>query len=193
MSKRINFNPLSGKFDYTESLTTVATVDTKANILALSPSATQVAFASDTKEFLLWDGTSWQIASLKLSEESESPDMGSAQDNDKLGYSATFITDKNLHNVTLYGNVRAENGAIRVDTTQTPNRFQVYLRDKWNTYYDDFTTEYDDLRHTPLEKQIYVWRGDSVKVGLNGRSVIQEYQVSMGAFPPPKVISGGTF
>lgn len=187
------FNPFTGKMDAVNPAVTVATVDTKANILALSPSNPQVAFASDTSELFLWDSTNWQIASLKLSVELENPDMGSAQDSDKLGYSATFITDKDLYNITLYGNVRPENGAIRVDTTQTPNRFQVYLRDKWNTYYDDFTIEYDDLRHTPLDEQIYVWRGDSVKVGLNGRSIIQEYEVSMGAFPPPKVISGGTF
>jgi hypothetical protein len=189
------FNPITGQLDKTgqPSSSTSVAVDTKANILALSPSTPQVAFAEDTSEFMLWDGTSWNIASLKLSQELETPDMGYALESDKLGYSAAFITDKTLYNITLAGNARAENGAIRVDTTQTPNRFQVYLRGKWNTYYDDFTIANNDLRHTPLEKQIYVWRGDSIELGLNSRSIIQEYEVSMGAFPPPKVVSGGTF
>lgn len=193
MSKIINFNPLSGKFDFTEAPTIVAIIDAKQNILTSTPTAPQMALATDTEELFLWDGSHWFIASLPLSEESANPDIGYFDDSDKLGYTAQYLTDKDFYNVTLKGNVRPENGAIRVDTSQTPNRFQVYLRGKWNTYYDDFTTVYGDLRHIPLDEQIYVWRGDSVLKGLNGRSIIQEYQVSMGAFPPPKVISGGTF
>lgn len=187
------FNPFTGTLDNTGTATTVTTVDTKANILALTPSNPQTAFATDTSEFYVYDGSVWKVASLKLSTELENPDMGSADDSDKLGYSKEYFTDKDMHNVTLKGNQRPENGAIRVDTSQTPNRFQVYLRDKWNTYYDDFTIENNDLRHTPLNEQIYVWRGDSVKVGLNGKSIIQEYQVSMGAYPAPRIIDGGSF
>lgn len=187
------FNPFTGNFDDAGATPTVTTVDTKENILALAPTSPQTAFATDTSEFFIYDGTNWKVASLKLSTEPQAPDMGYTQDSDKLGYTAVFITDKDIYNIRLLGNAREVNGAIRVDTSQTPNRFQVYLRDQWNTYYDDMTTEYGDFRHTPLDEQIYIWRGDSVKIGLNGRSMIQEYQISMGAFPPPKVISGGTF
>lgn len=168
-------------------------VDTRTNILDSTPAEPGIALAEDTLQFLVWDGTTWHVASIGLSAESPNPDMGYTQDSDKGGYTKTSITNKKLYNMTLQGNVNPENGAIRVDTTQTPNRFQVYLRGQWNTYYDDFTIENNDLRHTPLDKQIYVWRGDSVEVGLNGRSIIQEYQVSMGAFPPPVLIDGGTF
>ena len=186
------FDPFTGNLDAIQQ-TTVVDVATKAEILALTPAEPEMAFATDTQELFLWDGSNWKISSLKLTTELQAPDMGYATDSDNQGYAALDITDKTLHNITLRGNYRPENGAIRIDTESTPNRLQAYLRDKWNTYYDDFTIENDDLRHSPLEKQIYVWRGDSVEVGLNGRSMTQEYQVSMGAFPPPKVISGGTF
>ena len=168
-------------------------VATKEQILAKSAAKIRTAFATDTKEFFISDGTNWRVASLRFSKELQNPDIGYTQASDKNGYYATFVTDKIFYNVRLLGNANPQNGSIRVDTSQTPNRFQVYLRGKWNTYYDDFTIANNDLRHAPLDKQIYVWRGDSVEVGLNGRSIIQEYQVSMGAFPPPKVIPGGTF
>lgn len=187
------FNPFTGNLDDVGSTPTVTTVGTKASILALTPTDPQTAYATDTGEFFIFDGTNWKVAALKMSTELQAPDMGVPYDNDKLGYTAADITDKKLYNVVLQGSARTENGGIRVDTSQTPNRLQVYLRDAWNTLYEDLTTEYGDFRHSPLDREIYIWRGDSVEVGLNGRSVTQEYQVSMGAFPPPKVISGGTF
>ena len=185
------FNPFTGNFD--DAGNPVTTVDTKANILALAPTAPQTAYATDTGEFFIYDGTTWRVASLELSAENQAPDMGYTQGSDKLGYSATTITDKALYNIQLQGNASPANGSIRIDTSQTPNRFQVYLRSAWKTIYEDLTTAYGDFRHSPLDREIYIWRGDSVAVGLNGRSITQEYQVSMGAFPPPKVISGGTF
>jgi hypothetical protein len=33
----------------------------------------------------------------------------------------------------------------------------------------------------------------SNEVGLNGRPVINEYDISMGAYPPCRIIFGGTF
>ena len=185
------FNPFTGNFD--DAGTPVTTVDTKASILALAPTAPQTAYATDSEEFFIWDGATWRVASLEMSAENQAPDMGYTQGSDKLGYSANYITDKTLYNVRLQGNSSPDNGSLRVDTSQTPNRIQVYLRNAWKTIYDDLTTIYGDFRHLPLDREIYIWRGDSVAVGLNGRSITQEYQVSMGAFPPPKVISGGTF
>jgi hypothetical protein len=168
-------------------------VDTKANIIALTPDEPTVAFATDTKKKYLWDGTNWRVQSLELPVDAEAPDMGYTQDSDRNGYTKEYITNKKLYNVTLQGHHNAENGAIRINTDEDPDRLEVYLRDRWNRIFYDLSVAEGDFRHTPLTNQIYVWKGDSVKVGLNGRSTIQEYRTSMGAFPPPKVISGGEF
>jgi hypothetical protein len=40
---------------------------------------------------------------------------------------------------------------------------------------------------------INIFSGNSVMLGLNGRPIIQGYRVSLGCFPPPQIISGGTF
>lgn len=121
------------------------------------------------------------------------PDMGLIQTSDKRGYGTDYITDKQLSNVLIGGNARTENGGIRIDVTQDPDTLEIYLRSAWQSIIYDLTTEYGDFRHTPLSEQIYVWRGDSVSVGLNGRSIIQEYGADMGAYPTPEKLYGGSF
>ena len=120
-------------------------------------------------------------------------DMGYPYYSNKAGYYADAITDKTLSNVLIGGNSRTENGGVRIDTTQDPDTFEIYLRDQWNTIIYDFTTANNDLRHTPLSYQIYVWRGDSVQLDLGGRTMISEYEVDIGAYRAPRLLYGGTF
>jgi len=120
-------------------------------------------------------------------------DMGYETRSDKRGYGTDYITDKKLSNVLIGGNSRIENGGIRIDVENDPDTFEIYLRDIWNTIIYDMTTDDGDFRHTPIAEEIYVWRGDSVMVGLNGQPVIQEYGASMGAYPTYPIINGGTF
>ena len=91
------------------------------------------------------------------------------------------------------GNARTENGGIRVDVENDPDTFEIYLRDMWNTIIYDLTVDDGDFRHAPLSEEIYIWRGNSVLVGLNGVPIVQEYTASMGAYPADPVLDGGTF
>lgn len=175
------------------------TIDTKANILALTPVAAMIAYASDTEEFYIYDTVNWRVAPLEFNIELQAPDMGAfipgglGVPSDKSGYYSDVITDKKLSNIVVQGNARVENGGLRIDVTQDPDTLEIYLRSTWNTIIYDLTTEFGDFRHVPLSEAIYIWRGDSVLLGLNERSIIQEYNVSMGAFPPVRLLDGGTF
>jgi len=175
------------------------TVNTQATILALTPGSNQFAYATDTDELYLYDGSNWRAAPLEFNVEVETPDMGAynagglTSPSDRSGYYKEDITDKNLHNITVRGSVRTDVGGLRINVAQDPNTFEIYLRDAWQTLIYDLTTEYGDFRHTPLSQEIYVWRGDSVLLGLNGRPTVQEYGASMGAYPPAKVLNGGLF
>lgn len=184
------FNPFTGKLDIAGGGSSF-TSDTKDNILASTPSSGTYAISTDTDELFVYDGTNWQKNPFKLFVDSINPNMGYDQKSNRLGYGDDYITDKTLANTKIAGNELAENGAVKVNTSISPNRLQIYLRDKWNTIFEDLTTDYGDFRHTPLDKEVYIWSGDSVAVGLNGRSITQDYITSMGAYPPAKIIDGG--
>lgn len=185
------FNPFTGKLDITGGGGITFTSDTKANILATTPTAGTYAISTDTDELFFYDGTSWQKSPFKVFVENANPDMGYIDGSNRLGYGDDYITDKTLSNTKIAGNVRDENGAVKVNTSISPNRLQIYLREKWNTIFEDLTTEYGDFRHTPIDREVYIWRGDSVAIGLNGRSYTQDYVTSMGAYPPARIIDGG--
>jgi hypothetical protein len=104
-----------------------------------------------------------------------------------------YVTDKQLSNILIGGSARDENGSFRVNVANDPDTLEIYLRSQWNTIIYDLTTTYGDFRHTPLSEQIYVWRGDSVSIGLSGNPIVSEYQVSMGAYPFNRIIDGGSF
>jgi len=174
-------------------------VETKANILAKTPAAGRMAYATDTLEFYLYDGTNWKVMPLELKTEAAAPDMGVhiggglSPTSDKQGYYEEFITDKDFYNITIKGSARTAVGGLRIDTTQDPDLFEVYLRDAWQTIIYDLTTEDGDFRHSPVGEEIYVWRGDSVLLGLNDQPIVQEYNASMGAYPPYRILDGGDF
>jgi hypothetical protein len=168
--------------------------DTEANILAANKTAGQFAYSTDTlKVFVSTGSTTWRELNFPTVLANPNPDMGYVQTSSRLGYGSDYVTDKQLSNVLIGGNARTENGAVRVDVSKDPDTLEIYLRGLWNQLLYDGTYINGDFRHRPLGQQIYVWSGNSVAIGLNGRPIIQEYKSSMGAYPPPRTINGGVF
>lgn len=169
------------------------TSDTKANILATTPTAGTYAISTDTEELLLWDGSAWRVASIALSEISVGQDQGWTQDNDKRGYGEDY-TDGKKHTSMGIGafNETPYEGAIKVDASQSPITFEIYLRGQWNQIFYDFQMVNGDLEHIPETYVIDVRSGNSNEVGLNGIPIVQEYSVDQGCYPYPTVIDGGT-
>lgn len=170
--------------------------DTKNTILSSTPAGNQIAFATDELTFYLYDGTSWRPLAIPVSKTASKLDMGAygpVQKNNPYGYFDDRMTDKDIVNSTIGHNATTNNGAIRVNTDNDPDTFEIYLRSQWNLIIYDLTTSYGDFRHVPLTNEIYIWRGDSVANGLNGQPIIQEYQTSMGAEGAYRVLSGGVF
>lgn len=172
--------------------TTVTTVDTKANILALTPSSPQTALATDTGELFFYDGTNWKVHPIKVSTELANPDAGYTQDSNKRGYGDDYIYGKKLY-ATGIGDFTDTpfEGAIKVDQDFTPAKYQIYLRGKWNTLFYDLTMENGDFEHVPQTYSIDVRSGNSNTTGLNGQPIIREYKVDAGAYPREVIIDGG--
>jgi hypothetical protein len=177
---------------------------TKATILAVSGQTGELAYATDTSEFYLYDGSDWKVAPLELQTEAEAPDMGAHNEDglgtsDKMGYYSDAITDKNLHSIRLLEYKRtAEEGAIR---TTTDGDFQVYLNSTWNDVVINFRLREDsdgnyEFEHKPIgfDKWYEIMSGNSSDYfDLAGKPVVQQYTTSMGAYQRDIIINGGTF
>lgn len=179
------------------------TVDILSNILALTPTGNQLAYASDTSEFYLYTGSVWKVAPLELSTRSATPDMGAYTQtqgqgiSDPQGYYDTAITDKLLHNCAIKSNGDAIEGSVRTTTT---GYFQIYLNARWNTVVINFVFREDstgthELEHQPVGFNFYyeIMSGNSDALGIDGKPIIQQYSADMGAFQSDLVIDFGTF
>lgn len=171
----------------------VALVNTKANILATTPEAGQVGFATDTLELLIGYSGGWYLSPFAQVAEGAPPDIGVTQGSSRIGYGSDYISDKDLSNVRLLefaGSPR--NGAIRT----AAGVFQVYLNDVWNDIVINLRLREDatgEIEHHPigLNYWIEMMSGNSDLLAENGLPMIQQYTMSMGAYPRPLTIDGG--
>ncbi len=168
--------------------------DTKTTIISSSPDSLQLAYATDTQELLLWDGTNWRVASIPLQIQEEAIDAGYTQDNDKNGYGDDYIQNKRAYDFSLGDHTNSPiQGSLRVNSANNPVTFEIYLRDRWYKLIYDLNMDNQELQHTPENYDVQVWSGNSVETGLTGQPIIQEYQVDSGAYPVQTIIDGGTF
>jgi len=185
----------AGSFGASPTINEVDLVATEAIILVSRPSRMRLAFGTDTLFFYVGDGVNWHRSSLKFYTDLPNVDMGYLQNNSKDGYYAAFITDKALINCTIGFNASTSNGGLWIDNSVTPNQLKIYMNSGAKTIMTDFSNTLGYLAHYPFSttQAVKVWSGNSVEVGLNGRPMIQEYDISMGAYPPAKVLNGGTY
>lgn len=172
------------------------TVDTKANILASTPSYNgTLAYSTDTYEF--WEYNSgWRKSPFALVSETSSPDMGWTQSSSRIGYGTDYITDKTISNSAIGGNVTTTTGAVRVSS----GTFQIYLNGSWNDVVVNFRFREDanedyQLEHNPIGFSDYYTAagGNGLTLGVNGLPLVQNYSAVMGANGVPLLISGGVF
>ena len=171
-------------------------INTRANILATSPSAETWAFATDTSEIAVYDGSAWHFAPLELVQQDNTVDMGLQSPmitNDRIGYSADYITDKSIYNSRILGSAVEQDGSIRTSS----GVLQVYLNGTWNDIVTGFRFREDDdgtyeLEHRPVGFTwwIEVLSGNSDQLGLNGLPLAQQYRVSMGAYSVHEQVVG---
>lgn len=175
------------------------TIDTRANILASTPTGNALGFATDTNEFFVYN-TGWYVAPLELKADNGTPDIGlqwPMVNNDKSGYTAKWITNKSIFNSRILGSSIEEEGSIRT----VDGELQVYLNGTWETAVTGFRFRQDDdwLYHlewlpTGFTKWIDVATGDSTDdLGLNGLPLVQNYIADIGPYPTPIRLQGRSF
>lgn len=181
------------------------TNDTKANILASTATEGKLAYATDTYEFYVANGSSWYKVPFALVSESANPDMGMYSSNSAIGIipptsagSDGVISDYSFVNGKIGGAGIAANGGIRFNTST--GYMQIYANSTWNNVVIGFTfEELSDygyaLTHLPtgLTYKIEVMSGNSItNLGLNGLPITQGYITDMGAYPSFQSVGGRT-
>lgn len=176
-------------------------VDTEANILAATPEGAALAFATDTERLYAYAGSAWRVTAIPLVTETTAPDMGAYNEDylgpsGRQGYELDAISDKRLSHCLVGYSGRAEEGSLRSNN----GYLQVYLNAVWNDVVINFVLREDsaggyEFEHQPVgfDSWIEIMTGNSDTLGLNGLPLIQQYTASMGAYPVPVVINGGTF
>jgi hypothetical protein len=124
------------------------------------------------------------------------PDIGTIQTSDVRGYGLDYISEKTLAYCRIGASAFDEEGAVRIKNKV----FQTYIDGAWQDVVTNFRFREDangdyELEHKPIGFQwwIEVNSGNSDNLGLNGLPIVQNYKVSMGAYPIPLEIDGGTF
>jgi hypothetical protein len=124
------------------------------------------------------------------------PDIGAEQYNDTKGYGVDYVSDKTLAFCRIGSSAFNEEGAVRIKD----NIFQTYINGAWQDVVTNFRFREDgngsyELEHKPIgfTEWIEVLSGNSDLLGLNGLPITQNYATSMGAYPVPLTLDGGTF
>lgn len=171
-------------------------VNTKVALQAGSWADNTILFASDTRDCLIKIGGFWYKIPLFFKIDSPTPDMGYTQLSGISGITDTYITDHTLHNCQVLGSAITANGSIRTQS----GTFQVYLNGVWNDIPFNFrlredSTEGYEFEHKPVgfTEWIEIMSGNGNTKGLNGLPLVQQYSVSIGAYPVQQTIDGGAF
>lgn len=164
------------------------TLDTRSNILASSPDNGTLAYATDTKQYYIYN-TKWfaisNIIGVPNERTSSQINAGVLQSSSETsGYSSKYIANKTISNsyVGSFDEVNkvVKNGAVRYNSLT--NQFQIYI-DEWKNV----------RTLSPSEvANITVYSALKVKDG-KGRFMVQHGFVNAGALASDYLIDGGTF
>ena len=172
--------------DFIDDMTMGASmmVDTRDNILAVTPASGLFAFATDTKRFYVSDGTSWlQIVPNGAVADSQAPDMGAEPDSARTGYGDTYLVNKSINACTIGANGVAINGGVKV-TTAGEFYFYSAATGTWQKLVANFVLCEDaafnyTLEHAPVGflNYIEIMTGQSLNnLGLNGLPLTNGYR-----------------
>lgn len=162
--------------------------NTEVNILALTPTAGLNAFATDTLNYFIADGTNWNRSMFPHTVDNSNPDMGLPIYNNSWGYGIDYISNKSLNSTKFGFTANNEEGAVRVNTQSLINFLQVYLNGVWKNVTAGFTfREVSGVLQTlPVGYAWWyeVYSGNSDLKDSDGSPFVKGYITDIGAYAP---------
>lgn len=166
----------------------VITLDTRVNILSSTPDNGTLAYATDTKQYYIYNNKWFAVSNITGVPNERTSDQLNAgvlpSSSETSGYSSKYITNKTISNsyVGSFDEVNkvVKNGAVRYNSLT--NQFQIYI-DEWKNV----------RTLSPLEvANITVYSALKVK-DAKGRFMVQHGFINAGALASDYLIDGGTF
>ena len=180
------YNDTSGLWE-NSSISSVVS-DTRRNLLTTTPDNNTLAYATDTKQFYIYNNKWFAISNITgVPNERTSSQINAGvfqSSSETSGYSSKYISGKGISNSSIGGfddtNYAVKNGAIRYNDIS--KQFQVYI-DEWKA-----------LRAlSPSEVvNITVYTALRQKDG-KGRFMVQHGFINAGALASSYLIDGGSF
>ena len=180
------YNDTSGLWE-NSSISSVVS-DTRRNLLTTTPDNNTLAYATDTKQFYIYNNKWFAISNITgVPNERTSSQINAGvfqSSSETSGYSSKYISGKGISNSSIGGfddtNYAVKNGAIRYNDIS--KQFQVYI-DEWKA-----------LRAlSPSEVvNITVYTALRQKDG-KGRFMVQHGYINAGALASSYLIDGGSF
>lgn len=186
----LTFNSLTGKFDLIDITSpgdAVVLVDTRANILAFSPSSGTIAYATDDKQLYCYDGAQWEKTQIRLQEVKTGTSIGVYDDDWGDGFLPGVLTHQKLIGPVIESTSReAATGMLRMTVAIDPSRvLQVYQGGEWKSIRALNQVEIDNIALWSLL--------DHRNVDQYGVPIIHGGTIDIGAFSIPMERNGGTF
>lgn len=161
-------------------------VSTKVVILALTPTSGLDAFATDTLEYFIANGTSWYKAIFPMAVASANPDIGLETYNNENDYGIDYISGKRLSNVKIGTTTKNEEGAVKMAVVEGINAIQFYLNGALRTAVVDknFREVNGILQTKPIgyTEWLNVFSGSNLIMNADGDPFVIGYQGNMGVY-----------
>lgn len=165
------------------------TLATRDNILASTPTADKLAYATDTLEFFVFENGAWKAQPLPFGAVSTTPDIGALPYKEDYGYGIRDIASKVLHNIIFgdfeQGELLLSAGAVRYHD----GYLQLYKNSAWLNV---ITLTDAQVRDWMLYSQ---WQARHTELAPSMDTVTKTVStlgfVDIGAIPADVILDGG--
>lgn len=193
----------SGDIDWT-TISSGATINTRDNILALSPTNGDIYYATDFNRFYIGLGGTWRTSVLPFKEDTQTSTNIGIQQGFVTNYNVSYVTDidivnSNLDSCVVRDSTRDEDRMLRsIDLGNGQYQLQYYTDGAWRAILTGVQLQEDGnniLEFQPFGSSYWIetHTGNSNSLGLNGRPIIQTYETDIGPNPARRVYSGKYF
>jgi len=199
----LRVNALGLGLEYATLLVGGTIVGTEAVILASTPTVATLAYATDTLQIYIFDGTNWRVGSSYFAQRNANPNMGALQEDNSNDVGTDYIANKRLSNIKMGSHLATPaRGSLKGDDDTDTADYEMSIwstvSSKWRRLLAGIALRNDTVNQALVTDDfsyftINLFTGDSLELDGAGTPMVQQGKISMGALQRPPLIVGGSF